>query len=126
MKQQFYTHLVSLHTIHNAFDRLEIEQEHREELFVILESHIHHVVLDLILSELGEADKKKFMEHLAKEEHGPLWHLVSNKIEGVEDRIVEAIEAVKEELHKDIIHTKLENDPLEDEDEHDDADEPRD
>ena len=122
MKQQFYTHLISLHTIHNGFDKLGIEQEHREELFVILESHIHHIVLDLILSELNETDKKKFLEHLAKEEHGPLWQLISERIEGVEDRITQAVEDVKEELHKDIIETKVMNDPFED----DDTDEPAD
>lgn len=116
MKQQFYTHLISLESIHMAFDDLELHPEHREELLIILESHIHHVVLDLILSKLPEEERKQFMAHLATENHDELWNVINAHIDAAEAHIVLAVEAVKAELHADIAASAQENRLAEDTD----------
>jgi ribosomal protein S13 len=63
--------------------------------------------LDLILSELNEADKKTFLAHLASEDHDKVWELLKEKVENIEEKIKKTAEDLKKELHKDIREVKL-------------------
>ncbi len=98
----FYSHIIKTDIIHEALDGVEIEGHERIELLQIAESGVHHVVIDTILSELSEEDKKKFLEHLSQEDHENIWGLLKEKVEGAEDKISKAAHSFLEKLHHDV------------------------
>lgn len=79
-----------------------MSHEERVHLLTLAESNIHHAVLDAILSELSEQDKKIFMDHLHSNNHDEIWKLLNSRIENVEEKIRKAAVDLKKELHKDI------------------------
>lgn len=106
MKKHFYSHLIEVDSIHIALDELELSAEERDELATIMESNIHHVVLDTILSELSSYDKKLFLHHLASDKHDEVWNLVHKKVENIEEKIKKAVDDLKKHLHEDIHEAK--------------------
>lgn len=100
--KHFYSHIVDTSSITLEIGNMKLSQEERVHLLSLAESNIHHAVLDAILSELSEDDKKKFMEHMHADNHDEIWKLLNGKIENVEDKIKNAAEDLKKELHKDI------------------------
>ena len=106
MKKHFFSHLVKVDTLHIALDELELTAEQKEEVKDLLNESIYHSVLEAILSELSEEDKKIFLTHLVTDDHGKIWEFVNGKVENIEDKIVKAAEDIKKELHSDIKETK--------------------
>ncbi|MBP7967137.1 hypothetical protein KAZ66_02580 [Candidatus Woesebacteria bacterium] len=106
MKPHFYSHVIEIDSIHNSLDELGLETQEKHELIIIVESSIHHVVMDTVLSELSERDKKLFLGHVVSKEHEKIWDLISMKIENVESKIKHAVENFKQKLHEDIKETK--------------------
>ncbi len=106
MKKQFYSHIVEVDSIEIALHDLDLSPEERQELTNIMESSIHHVVLDTILSELNSYDKKLFLHHLLSDKHDEVWELLNKKVENIEDKIKKAVTDLKEHLHEDIHEAK--------------------
>lgn len=103
MKQKhFYSHIVEIESIHIALKDLGLEENERTELITLAESSIHHVVLDTVLSELNNDDKKTFLAHIAEEKQEDIWKLLKEKINDVEDKIRTAAKKLIDELHQDI------------------------
>ena len=57
----FYHHIVIIDSVHVGLDSLELEPHEKEELVMLAENNLHHAILDAILSELEEGDKKVFL-----------------------------------------------------------------
>ena len=73
----------------------------------MLDSSLHHVILDEILSNLGEADKKMFLKRLHDNpEDEELWDFLNQKIEGVEEKIKKVSEQLVKEMHEDVKKAK--------------------
>ncbi len=106
MKKHFYTHIVEIDSMFIALDLLDIKKEEREELIVIIESSVHHVVLDTVLSQLSEEDKKTFLSHVHSEKHDAVWELLQGKTKNIEKKILKAVEKLKKDLHRDITKAK--------------------
>lgn len=106
MKPHFYSHIIEINSIHNSLEDLSLEVHEKRELIIIVESSIHHVVMDTVLSELSDKDKKLFLGHVVSQEHEKVWDLITNKIQDVENKIKKAVENLKEKLHADIKETK--------------------
>lgn len=104
MKKQkhFYSHIVDTTSILIQIGDMEMSHEERVHLLTLAESNIHHAVLDVILSELTEEDKKRFMEHLHSDNHDEIWKLLNSRVKNVEEKIRKAADDLKKELHKDI------------------------
>jgi hypothetical protein len=102
IKKYFYTHIVDTSTLSLELGNMDLTPKERLHLISLIESNIHHEVLDLILSELGSADKKAFLSHLASEDHSKIWKFLNNKIDNIEDKIKKTADVLKSELHKDI------------------------
>ncbi len=83
-----------------------LSDEQKTHLIGLIESNLHHVILDAILSELSSEDKKKFLEHVAREKHGEIWDLLRDKVDNIEEKIVKAADDLKRELHEDIKEVK--------------------
>ncbi len=106
MKKHFYSHLVRLDSIHIALNDLELTVEERDELVGFMDSSIHHIVLDTILSELSEYDKKLFLTHLHSQKHDEIWELLHEKSKDIETKIKNAVDDLKKQLHEDIYEAK--------------------
>ncbi len=105
-KNHFYSHIIEFQTIHIDLDNLNLEHDEKHELLDLAESAIHHAVLDTVLSELTEEDKRNFLKHMHEEDHSKVWKFLSEKIDDAEDKIVKTIRTLKKELHDDIKESK--------------------
>ncbi len=85
---------------------MDLSQKEKTHLAHLLDSTLHHTILDAVLSELSEEDKKKFMEHLSREENDKIWELLNSKVDNIEEKIKKTAEELKREMHKDIKEAK--------------------
>lgn len=106
----FYSHLINTESLIVELERMGFSEKEKTHLISLIDSNIHHAVLDLILSELSEEDKKVFLEHVANEKHDKIWEFLNNKVDNIQEKILKAAEELKGELHKDIQETKNEQD----------------
>ncbi|MEX2012837.1 MAG: hypothetical protein WD967_00365 [Candidatus Levyibacteriota bacterium] len=104
--KHFYSHIVDTTSISIELADMDLTQEERVHLITLAESNVHHAVLDLILSELPDEDKKEFLRHLRDDKHDKIWELLRGRVDNVEDKIKKTVEDLKTELHKDIEETK--------------------
>lgn len=106
MKKHFYAHIIDTSTLSLELAGMDLTSEERKHLISLVESNMHQTILDLVLSELPEKDKKIFLMHMAGERHDEIWKFLKDKTENIEDKIKKAAEDLKAELHKDIKEAK--------------------
>lgn len=106
MKKHFFSHLIEIDTLHLELDNHDMTDDQKEEIKRLLDESIYHTVLEAILSELSEEDKRVFLSHLAEDDHGKIWEFVNGKVENIEDKIIKASEDIKKKLHSDIKESK--------------------
>lgn len=106
MKRYFYTHLIEIDSVFIELEKLDLSEIEKKQLAHLIDSNLHHHILDAILSELNMEDKKLFMEHLSKENEKKIWHFLNAKTDNIEEKIKQAVEELKEKLHKDIKESK--------------------
>ncbi len=108
MKKQFYSHLVETDSLVVELNRMNISESDKAQLISLIDSSIHHVIMDAILSELSPDDKKIFLTHVLSHEHDKIWELLDKKVDKIEDKITQAADSLKKELYKDIQEVKEE------------------
>ena len=106
-KKYFYTHIVDTSTLSLEIGDMDLTPKERLHLISLIDSNIHHEILDLILSELNIEDKKIFLTHLASEDHDKVWKFLNQKVDNIEEKIKKTAEDLKKELYKDIKETKV-------------------
>ena len=77
-KRHFYSHLVEFESIYVALQEVQLSSQEREHLVSVAESSLHHVVMDAILSELSEGDKKMLLSLTPENYTGLASELVSS------------------------------------------------
>ncbi len=102
MKKHFYTHLVKSDSLIQRLESLKLKKDEHEHLLSLLESNIHHTILDAILSELSEEDKKLFLQELATDDDERIWNFLKKRIVSIEDKIEKTAQELQKELHSDI------------------------
>ena len=105
-KKYFYTHIIDTSSLSLELGNMELTPQERLHLISLMDSNIHHAVLDLVLSELKPMDKKTFLAHLASENHDKVWKFLNEKVANIEEKIKKTAEDLKKELHKDIKEVK--------------------
>lgn len=98
----FYSHLIEVESIILELDQMNLSDEEKLHLSNLIDSSIHHSVLDAILSELSQSDKRVFMQQLNEGDHEKIWKFLQERIDGVETKIKKAADDLKVELHKDL------------------------
>lgn len=98
----FYSHLIEIDSIISSLDEMDLTDEEKLHLAKLLDSSLHHIILDAILSELSDSDKRAFMQYAAGEDHDQIWKFLNEKIDGVEDKIKRSAEDLKFKLHEDL------------------------
>ena len=109
-KKYFYSHIIDTPVLSLELGEMDLDSKERLHLISLIDSNIHHEILDLILSELNPSDKKTFLAHLACENHDKVWKFLNQKIKDVEGKIKKAAEDLKSELHKDIKEIRAKKD----------------
>lgn len=104
--KQFYTHLIEIDSIIIELDKMDLSPEQKEHLADLLDSSLHHTILDAIMSELKEEDKKIFLKHALEDNHEKIWEFLNGRVDNIEDKIKKAADDLKVELHKDIQESK--------------------
>jgi hypothetical protein len=69
---------------------------------LVIESSIHHAVIDTVLSELPDEHKGIFLEHVTNQNHEGAWEIVKKYLSEPEEKIRHAINKLKSEFIKDI------------------------
>lgn len=106
MVKHFYSHLIEAEDLFVEIKSLQISQGEKNHLISLVHANLHHIILDAVLSELSEEDKKKFLSNLSLEDHNIIWDFLKNRIEDIEDKIKKTANELKKELHKDIKEIK--------------------
>lgn len=105
-KKYFYTHIIDTSALSLELGNMELDPQERMHLISLIDSNIHHAVLDLILSELSPMDKKTFLTHLASENHDKVWKFLNEKVGNIEEKIKKTADELKKELYTDIKEVK--------------------
>ncbi|MDP3948264.1 MAG: hypothetical protein Q8P87_00970 [bacterium] len=105
-KTFFYTHLIEIESIIVELDKLDLSQEQKIHLTDLIDSSLHHTILDAVLSELAPADKKVFLNHLREEDHSKIWKFLNEKVDNIEEKIKKVAYDLKTELHHDLKEAK--------------------
>lgn len=98
----FYSHLIEIETIITELDKMDLSDEEKLHLASLIDSSLHHTILDAILSELSDQDKRVFMQHVSSGNDDKIWKFLQEKADGVEDKIKKAAFKLHNELHKDL------------------------
>lgn len=101
-KPFFYSHLVEIESIVIELDKLDLSEDQRHHLATVIDSSVHYTILDAILSELNDQDKRVFLQHVKENDHDKIWKFLNIKVDNIEEKIKKAAEDLKMELHKDI------------------------
>lgn len=104
--KHFYTYLVEVESLIIELDSLGLTDEQKNHLAHLIDSSLHHTILDAILSQLPQEDKKVFMEYLSEGNHEKIRKFLDERIDGVEDKIKKAAQDLKLQLHKDLKEVK--------------------
>lgn len=103
----FYQKLIIIEPILEELHNMDLSDEERGYLASLVDSSLHHAILDEILSNLNEADKKMFLKRLHENpEDEELLRFLNEKIEGVEEKIKKVSEALVKEMHEDVKEAK--------------------
>lgn len=106
MKKYFYSHIVEIDSVIVELNKMDLSENEKKHLIEIADSSMYHAVLDAILSELSQDDKKIFLKHLSSEDHEKTWQHLNSKINNIEQKIKKTAEELKNQLHKDIKEAK--------------------
>ena len=109
-KKYFYSHIIDTSSISLELGNMDLKPQERLHLISLVDSNIHHEILDLILSELKPHDKKIFLRHVASENHEKVWRFLNEKVDHIEEKIKKTAEDLKKEMHKDINEAKEKKD----------------
>lgn len=100
--KKFYSHLVEIESLTVELDSIGLEDHEKHELAQLVDSNIHNVVMDAILSKLNKEDKRKFAEIVLSDDHKKTWDFLKDKTNGIEDDIKKAAGDFKKKLHEDV------------------------
>ena len=103
---KFYSHLIEVESLVIELDQMDLTDEQKTHLATLVDSSLHHAILDAILSQLTDVDKRVFVSYLNEGTHERIWKFLNEKIDGVEEKIKKASEDLKLELHKDLKEAK--------------------
>ncbi|MDO8639047.1 MAG: hypothetical protein Q7R43_05725 [Candidatus Daviesbacteria bacterium] len=99
----FYSHLVEIESVTLALDNMNLSYSQKKHLASLIDSTIHHTILDLIFSKLSKTDKELLVEKIKKNpEDKEIMKILNDKVENIDMEIKEAVSKLKKELHEDM------------------------
>jgi hypothetical protein len=105
-RKYFYSHIIATADISLALADVDMPNEDRIKLIALAEENLHHAILDSILSQLPEEDKKIFLKHVSLDEHENAWKFINETLSDAENIILKIAKDIKDEMHTDIKNAK--------------------
>jgi len=102
MKKHFYSHIISVEVLEPSLNKASISVDEKKELLEIAERTLHFTILDTVMSQLSEDDKKIFLNHAHEEEHTKLWEHLVSKEKSIEKKVHDAGQKILLSLEEDI------------------------
>ena len=103
----FYTKYIVIEELIEELHSLDLSDEERHHLASLVDSSLHHAILDEILSNLNDADKKIFLTKMNENpKDEKLMDFLNEKVENIEGKIKKVAEDLVVEMHKDIKEAK--------------------
>lgn len=104
----FYTKYLFLEEFLAEFHTLDLSKEEKSHLSYLVDSSLHHVILDEILSNLKVEDKNIFLNLLKENPSSEkLMEFLNSKVEGIEEKIKKVSGELIKEMHEDVKKAKL-------------------
>ncbi|MCL5435378.1 MAG: hypothetical protein M1405_03245 [Patescibacteria group bacterium] len=100
--KHFYSHLIETTDITVELAEMELTPDERIHLISLIEANIHSTVVNTVLSNLTEEDKKIFLKNLVSNDHQIIWTHLKNKTKKIEEKIIKSVGVLKQEFYKDI------------------------
>lgn len=98
----FYSHLIEVQSLVIELDKMDLSPREKSHLAALIDSTLHHSILDTILEQLSPGDKEMFLRHLTENNHDRIWKFLNEKVEKIEDKVKITSEQLKEKLHQDL------------------------
>lgn len=103
----FFTRFIVINQLIEELDTIDLSNEEKTHLSGLIDSSIHHAILDEILSNLNEEDKKIFLKKLhEKTSDDEILEFLNQKVENIEEKIKNVTKELVKEMHKDIKQAK--------------------
>ncbi|MDO8570456.1 MAG: hypothetical protein Q7R97_02625 [Candidatus Daviesbacteria bacterium] len=103
----FYSHLVQIEEITLKLNELNLSDSQKKHLASLIDSTIHHTILDIIFSKLSLSDKEMLMYKIKNNpEDKEIMTILNDKVENIDMEIKEAVSKLKKELHEDVEEVK--------------------
>lgn len=107
MTTYFYAKYIVLESLIEELDLLDLSVEERYHLASLIDSSLTSAILDEILSNLDERDKRLFVDELKKDpQNEKLMEFLHERIGGIEDKIKKVADDLVKELYQDIKEAK--------------------
>lgn len=100
--KQFYGHLVEIESIIIKLDQMDLSKKEKLHLSQLIDSSLHHTILDAIFSQLSDQDKRIFMNYITEDDHDKIWKFLNKKVVNIEDKIKKVAGVLKIELERDL------------------------
>lgn len=103
----WYQKIITIEPILAELNEMDLSEEERAHLSELLDSSLHHAILDEILSNLKEEDKKLFLKMMQEDpENEKLVEFLNNKIDHIDDRIKKVADDLVAEMHMEVKEAK--------------------
>lgn len=103
----FYQKYIEIDYLIEELHGLDLSDEEQHHLASLLDSSIHSVILDEILANLNEQDKKLFIGEVNKDpQNEKLMDFLNERVENIEEKIKKVADDLVAEMHKDVIESK--------------------
>jgi len=104
--KHFYSHLIQVNDITLDLGELEMSQEERLHLLSLLNANIHSTVINTVLSQLNEKEKKVFLANLLLNDHEKTLKHIRENSKDFEEKISDAVYKLIKEMQEDIKNVK--------------------
>lgn len=103
----WYQKIITIEPILQELNDMNLSDEERAHLSQLLDSSLHHAILDEILSNLKEEDKKLFLKMLHEDpENEKLVKFLNEKIDHIDDRVKKVADDLVAEMHQEVKEAK--------------------
>lgn len=103
----WYQKIITIEPILQELNEMDLSEEERAHLSELLDSSLHHAILDEILSNLKEEDKKLFLKMLdADPENQKLVEFLNEKIDHIDIKVKKVADDLVKEMHDEVREAK--------------------
>lgn len=94
--------MIEIESLTIELDELDLSEKQRLHLAQLIDTSIHHTILDAIFSELSDQDKIELFKYLTSQDNDRIWQLLNSKVDNVEEKIKSVADELKKQLKEDI------------------------